>query len=79
MKIILQDEGKMAFDPKTMTDEEIRERGVAEEFALDDTPFEVPGWISVQVGGVEVSEIHINDLYPAVIAFKQRYDREMKA
>lgn len=75
MKIILQHEGKMAFDPKKMSDEEIQEHGLDEEFALDDTPFDVPGWISVEVGGVEVAEIHINDLYPAALAIKERYEQ----
>lgn len=75
MKIILQNQGKMAFDASKMSDEDIQERGIDEEFALDDTAFDVPGWISVEVGGVSVAEVHITDLYPAVVAYQKRFER----
>lgn len=74
MKIILQHQGKMALSPNAI-EEEIVERGLDEEFALDDTAFDVPGWISVEVGGVSVAGIHINDLLPAALAYKERYER----
>lgn len=74
MKIILQHEGKMALDASKMTDEELALRGVDEELAFDTTAFDEPGWVSIEVGGVSVSQVHINALYPAVAAVRAEYD-----
>lgn len=68
----------MAYDPDQLTDEEIHERGVDEEFAFDDSAYDVAGWVSVEVGGLSVAEIHIDDLYPAALAYKERYQQQLE-
>lgn len=74
MKITLQHDGKKPTKEEMLIDDGIDR--LDQEFALDDSAFDVMGWISVEVGGVSVAEIHINDLYPAAIAFKERYEQQ---
>ena len=77
MKTILQHQGKMAL-PKSATELEIIKHGLEEELALDDTAFDVSGWVSIEVGGISVAEVHITDLYPAVLAYKERYRQDLE-
>lgn len=58
---------------KKPSEEDMMGGDMDQEFTLDSTPFDVPGWVSVEVGGVSQTEVHINDLYPAVVALYEEY------
>lgn len=89
MKIILQDIGVLESDVSENAKELVRRDANGErldgttllspEVALDDTGFDVPGWISLEVGGVSVASIHINDLYPAAMAFQERHRKSLES
>jgi hypothetical protein len=44
---------------------------------LTNDNFDIPGWLTLHVGNSEV-EIHINDLWPAIHAFKTEYNDHLK-
>lgn len=74
MKIIIQDEGKVA----GKTTDKYDQPHMESEIALDDAPYDGPGYISLEVGGKSVADIHIKDLYPAVVAFHAKYVEDEK-
>lgn len=41
---------------------------------LTDEPFDVPGWIRIELDGEEV-DVHIDQLMPAIIAFDAKISR----
>lgn len=43
------------------------------EVVIDSNNYDISGWLSLQVDGVEVAELHINELYPAIVGFREEY------
>lgn len=50
---------------------------VSQEISLDDEPFDIAGWIGIYEGEIEIGEVHLNELYPAVLAFMERYNKRI--
>jgi len=48
-------------------------KGIDSKIILDDDDYDVPGFLDMNGEAV-----HINDLYPAVMAFEEKYRREIK-
>jgi hypothetical protein len=70
MKIIIQNQGVMRAD----VDAAIKKDSfVSPEVAFDSSAFDVPGWVSIEIGGVCVAEVHAKDLAHAAQAFLQEY------